>query len=210
MITVVDYHMGNIGSIANMLTKIGAKAKVSSDADVLRNAEKLVLPGVGHFDRGIANLTELGLVPILEELVLERRVPVLGICLGMQLMCSSSEEGERPGLGWIDAKVRRFDESAFPDIKVPHMGWNRATPKRASSLFPSSQLAVGDANEPPRFYFVHSYFVDCSHAEDVTAKTSHGLEFCSAFEHQNILGVQFHPEKSHAFGMALFRNFVSG
>jgi glutamine amidotransferase len=200
MITVVDYHMGNIGSIANMIGKVGGKAQVTSDPALLRNAVKLVLPGVGHFDHGIATLTETGLAPVLDELVIQRRVPVLGICLGMQLMCRSSQEGQRKGLGWVDAEVRRFTPAS--GLKVPHMGWNAAAVVKDSPLF-SREPA-----EPQRFYFVHSYYVDCHDRADVLAVANHGAEFCAAFAHDNIYGVQFHPEKSHAFGMDLFRRFV--
>jgi imidazole glycerol-phosphate synthase subunit HisH len=203
MITVVDYHMGNIGSIANMIAKVGAKARVTADPAVLRDADKLILPGVGHFDRGMGNLHELGLVPVLEELVVQRRRPLLGICLGMQLLCRSSEEGTRPGLGFVDAEVKRFDVTAHPNTKVPHMGWNVARPVKDSPLFDRAPP------EPQRFYFVHSYFTQCHDQSDVLATTSYAGEFCSAFAHGNIYGVQFHPEKSHAFGMELFRRFVA-
>ena len=203
MITVVDYHMGNIGSIANMIAKVGGRAERTADPDKLRRAEKLVLPGVGHFDRGMTNLAELGLQPVLDELVKTRRVPVLGICLGMQLMCRSSEEGDRPGLGWVDAAVKRFDASAHPGMKIPHMGWNLAKPVREDALFDAAPP------EPTRFYFVHSYYVDCAQQDDVLATSRHGAEFCAAFRHDNIWGVQFHPEKSHAFGMDMFRRFLA-
>jgi len=202
MITVVDYHMGNIGSIANMIAKVGGKAQVTSDPRILRDAEKLVLPGVGHFDRGMATLLEMGLAPVLDELVMTRRVPVLGICLGMQLMCRSSQEADRNGLGWVDAEVRRFDPAAHPGMKVPHMGWNVARPVKESPLFAMSPP------EPQRFYFVHGYYVECDDRADIATVTKHGNEFCSAFHHDNIWGVQFHPEKSHVFGMNLFRGFL--
>jgi glutamine amidotransferase len=202
MITVVDYQMGNMGSIAKMIAKVGGKAQVTSEPSVLQKADKLILPGVGHFDGGMANLTALGLAPVLDELVLRRRVPVLGICLGMQLMCRFSDEGQRDGLGWIDASVRRFDAAARPGRKVPHMGWNVASPVRESRLFDTAPC------EPQRFYFVHSYYADCHDPADVLAVTNFDGEFCSAFLHDNICGVQFHPEKSHAFGMELFRRFL--
>ena len=203
MITVVDYHMGNIGSIGNMIAKIGGRAIVTSDPAAVREAEKLILPGVGHFDRGMANLEELGLALALTERVLEGRVPVLGICLGMQLMGRSSEEGTRAGLGWVDATTKRFDVKDHPSLKVPHVGWNVAKPVRESALFDTA------SPEPQRFYFVHSYVVECSVPSDVLATTHYTYDFCSAFAHDNIWGVQFHPEKSHVFGMDLFRRFVA-
>lgn len=202
MITIVDFRMGNVGSIANMIAKVGGKARISSVPADLKEATKLILPGVGHFDRGMANLEEMGLTPVLHEIVLERRVPILGICLGMQLMCNTSEEGKRPGLRWIDAQVRRFDATKHPGMKVPHMGWNVALPAKESRLFDL------EPTEPQRFYFVHSYFVDCRNATDVLARTNHGDDFCSAFLRDNLCGVQFHPEKSHVFGMNLFRRFL--
>jgi imidazole glycerol-phosphate synthase subunit HisH len=202
MIAVIAYRMGNIGSIANMIAKIGGKATVTSDPALLRNAQKLILPGVGHFDRGMTNLAELGLAPVLRELVLERRVPVLGICLGMQLMCRSSQEGARRGLEWVDAEVKRFDTTSHQGMKVPHMGWNIIKPTRESRLFDMMPP------EPQRFYFVHSYYVECSDSGDVLTKTNYEGEFCSSFLRGNICGVQFHPEKSHAFGMDLFRRFL--
>jgi glutamine amidotransferase len=202
MVTVIDYHMGNIGSIASMIAKVGGKATVTSDPSVLRDARKLILPGVGHFDRGMANLESLGLAPVLSEMVMERQVPVMGICLGMQLMCGSSDEGERPGLGWVDAEVKAFDAVAHPALKVPHMGWNEAKPVRASALFDL------EPTEPQRFYFVHGYYVECRDPADVLTSTRHGDVFCSSFLRGNMVGVQFHPEKSHSFGMEFFRRFL--
>ena len=201
-VAIIDYRMGNIGSIANMIAKIGGKAHVTSDPALLRRADKLILPGVGHFDRGMQNLHELGLAPVLQERVVEARVPILGICLGMQLMCRSSDEGTQDGLGWVDATVNRFDVDAHPGMRVPHMGWNVAKPVRESTLLEMTPA------EPQRFYFVHSYYVRCREPADVLAVTSYEGEFCSAFLHDNICGVQFHPEKSHVFGMDLFRRFL--
>lgn len=176
---------------------------VTAEADVLRAADKIVLPGVGHFDQGMQKLDELQLRPILEELALVKRIPLLGICLGMQMMCKSSEEGETSGLGWMDASVHRFDAAQEREgRKVPHMGWNMARATKNSPLF--------DVNppEPNRFYFVHSYFVRPANPDDVLTVTPYGTEFCSAFAHGNLWGVQFHPEKSHGFGMNLFRRFL--
>lgn len=185
-----------------MIAKVGGRARISSVPAELKEATKLILPGVGHFDRGMANLEEMGLAPVLHEIVLERRVPILGICLGMQLMCNASEEGKRPGLRWLDAQVRRFDATKHPGMKVPHMGWNVVRPVKESRLFDI------EPTEPQRFYFVHSYFVDCRNATDVLARTTYGDDFCSAFLRDNLCGVQFHPEKSHVFGMNLFRRFL--
>jgi glutamine amidotransferase len=185
-----------------MVAKVGGKVTITSDASVLEKAEKLVLPGVGHFDVGMANLRSLGLTETLDDLVVRRKVPVLGICLGMQLMCRSSDEGRLEGLGWVDATVHRFDPAAHPAMKVPHMGWNVASPVKESPLFDAAPA------EAQRFYFVHSYFTECHKREDVLTVTNYEGEFCSAFLHDNICGVQFHPEKSHAFGMDLFRRFL--
>lgn len=200
MITIVDYNMGNLGSISNMLKKIGVEATITADPGAIACAQKLILPGVGAFDAGMENLERSGLVPILNQRVLQDGVPVLGICLGMQLMTRSSDEGTRPGLGWIDAAALRF-RPADKTLKVPHMGWNRVVPARAAPL-------TEGLPDEPRFYFVHSYFVQCHNPTDVLLTTPYGGEFHSAFEHGNVSGVQFHPEKSHKFGMALLRNFA--
>lgn len=201
MITIVDYQMGNLGSILNMLKKIGHEALVTADPALIAEANKLILPGVGAFDAGMDRLERSGLVPLLNRRVLEDRVPALGICLGMQLMTRSSEEGARAGLGWIDADALRFRPNDAA-LKVPHMGWNRVMPTRPSPL-------TDGLPEDPRFYFVHSFFVRCHDEADVLTTTLFGEPFASAFQHGNVWGVQFHPEKSHKFGMALLRNFAS-
>jgi imidazole glycerol-phosphate synthase subunit HisH len=203
MIVIIDYQMGNLGSILNMLKKIGTAGTISSDHDEIRRAEKLILPGVGAFDQGMANLERMGLIPVLRELVLEKRTPILGICLGMQLMTKSSEEGKLPGLGWIDARTVRFRHDASTDLKVPHMGWNTVTVRKDSVLF-------RDMFPEPRFYFVHSYHADCRDAADVLTTTHYGYDFTSAFQQDNITGVQYHPEKSHKFGMKLLSNWALG
>lgn len=201
MITIVDYHMGNLGSILNMLKKIGQEAQVTADPALIAAADKLVLPGVGAFDAGMENLERSGLIPLLNRRVLEERVPTLGICLGMQLMTRSSEEGARAGLGWVDAEALRF-RPTDAKLKVPHMGWNRVMPARPSPL-------TDELPEEPRFYFVHSFYVRCHDEADVLLTTSFGEPFASAFQRGNVWGVQFHPEKSHKFGMALLRNFAT-
>lgn len=197
-IHIANYGMGNLGSIANMIRKAGGEAIVTGDADVIETAEKLVLPGVGAFDQGMRALGEKGLTEPLREAA-ARGVPILGICLGMQLMMECSEEGRLPGLGLVIGDVRRFPVGdQLP--RVPHMGWNRIAVKKASPL-------LGD-DDDDRYYFVHSYYVSCGDPGDVIATTTHGLEFVSVLQHGNLYGVQFHPEKSHRFGMALFRRFL--
>jgi glutamine amidotransferase len=201
VIVIVDHGMGNLGSVHNMLRKIGADAVRSADPAVIEGADKLVLAGIGAFDGAVGRLAELGLVDLLDELVLERHVPVLGVCLGMQLMARSSEEGERTGLGWLDADVSRF---AFePDVRlpVPHMGWQEVTPTRQSPLFDETGPEL-------RFYFSHAYHLVCHDPTDIAATATYGYEFPAAVHRGNILGTQFHPEKSHVFGLDVYRRFV--
>ncbi len=203
MMVVIDYGLGNLGSIANMLQKIGAKAVVTSDPQLILDARKLILPGVGAFDNGMANLEKLALVEVLQRKVRVEKVPVLGICLGAQLMTRSSEEGRKPGLGWLEADtIRFFSRQSAPSFKVPHMGWSEVVGRKPTELF-------RDMESPARFYFVHSYHFLCEHADDVLTTTFYGYEFPSAFERGNIFGVQFHPEKSHKFGMRLLQNFAA-
>jgi glutamine amidotransferase len=202
MIVIIDYQTGNIGSIANMFKKIGAEALISSQIDDIRRADKLVLPGVGAFDTGVENLRQGNLLDILEEKVIRQKTPILGICLGMQLFSRESEEGQLPGLGWIDAQTVRFRfEPDQQNLKIPHMGWNQVKVRRESPLFSQEE-------ENPRFYFVHSYHVVCRDPNNVLATSHYGYEFTSAVIKDNIAGCQFHPEKSHKFGMRLFTNFV--
>lgn len=201
MIVIVDYQMGNVGSIVNMLKRVGAEATVSSDEAVVRSADRLILPGVGAFDRGMKNLNDSGLVPTLSEKVLNQKTPFLGICIGMHLLTEGSEEGGLPGLGWIKGETVRFKFAAEGNgHKIPHMGWNTLTVKKPNKLLASM-------DEEPRFYFVHSYHLRCD-AADVLATTCHGYEFPSAVAKGNILGTQFHPEKSHKFGMKILKNFA--
>lgn len=202
MITIVDYGVGNLGSIQNMLKKVGAKSVISSNANEIEMAEKLILPGVGAFDAGMKNLTEYGLIPPLNNAVIKRKAPILGICLGMQLMTKGSEEGQLSGLGWIDAHTVRFSADIGETLRVPHMGWNTVQQAKVSPL------TCNLPNEP-RFYFVHSYYVRCQNQGDVLLRTQYGTTiFDAALEHNNIFGYQFHPEKSHKFGIALFRAFA--
>jgi glutamine amidotransferase len=202
MIVIVDYGMGNLGSIANMLKKIGAEAVVSRDAGTIADARKLILPGVGAFDNALAALKTYGLIPALEKKVFGGKTPILGICLGIQLFTKRSDEGGLPGLGWIDAETVAFAKHLEASrFKVPHMGWNTVSIKKEHPLFAPAQ-------EQRRFYFVHSYFVKCNDPADVLTTTRYGIEFTSSVQHENIIGVQFHPEKSHRFGMNLLQRFA--
>lgn len=203
MIVIVDYGMGNLGSIVNMLKKIGAPAVLTSDPAKIEQADGLILPGVGAFDNGMQNLGERGLIPVLNAMVLGKKTPILGLCLGMQLFTRRSEEGILPGLGWIDAETVRFRfDAADAQLKVPHMGWNTIESCQAHPLF-------NDLGADPRFYFVHSYHVVCADPQNVLALAHYGLDLVAMIVKDNILGAQFHPEKSHKFGMTLFRNFAA-
>ena len=204
MIVIIDYGMGNLGSILNMLKKIGADAKISSELSDVISAYKLILPGVGAFDEGMRKLMESELLQALNKKILEEKCPVLGICLGMQLLTRCSEEGGLAGLGWIDAETRRFkfDEEETAHLKIPHMGWNEVNPTGDSRLFFGFE-------QLPRFYFVHSYHVCCKNREDILATSFYGYEFTAAVGKENIMGTQFHPEKSHHYGMHLLRNFAN-
>lgn len=202
MIIIIDYGLGNLASMLNMLKKVGAEVRISADEAVLEKADKLILPGVGSFDAGVERLQDKGLIPILERRVLTDKIPILGVCLGMQLLTKRSDEGQLPGLGWIDAETHRFkfqDENA--NLKIPHMGWNQISIKKENQLF----FDLQDVN---RFYFVHSYHVVCADADNILAQTHYGFDFTSSIIKNNIMGVQFHPEKSHKFGMQLLKNFV--
>ena len=201
-IGIIDYGMGNIASIINMLKKIGANNyKLVSTEEEINQLDKIILPGVGSFDHGMINLKSKNLIPILNKKVLEQKTPVLGICLGMQLLTNSSEEGKEAGLGWIDAETKKFEFTKEENLKIPHMGWNYIKVQKENALL--------SGLEPTRFYFVHSYFVECKNPEDVLATSSYGSEFTCSVNHENIWGMQFHPEKSHKFGISLFTNFLS-
>ena len=198
-IVIVDYGVGNTGTILNMVRKIGFNCLISNDITVLMSADKIILPGVGSFDRAMENLKDLELIDALNGKAFNEKIPVLGICLGMQLLAKDSTEGVLPGLGWIDANVKKFDIDKA--LKVPHMGWNYTIQQKESSLF-------FDMYTTPRFYHVHSYYFVCNNDEDILTTTNYGGEFTSSVNKGNIYGVQFHPEKSHKFGMKLLENFA--
>ena len=202
MIVIIDYGLGNLGSIKNMLKKIGSVSLISSNVSDIEKADKLILPGVGNFDQGMKNLQNSGLIGLLTDKVMGGKTPILGICLGMQLFTQKSEEGESTGLGWIDAETVRFKfDEKQNQLKIPHMGWNLAKTYQKDALFE-------EMYPEPRFYFVHSYHVVCKNENEILAKTVYGYEFVSSLRKNNIFGVQFHPEKSHKFGMKLLTNFV--
>ena len=203
MITIVDYGMGNLGSIKNMFKYIGVEAVIENDVDKIKNASKILLPGVGSFDAAMQRINQNGLKEVLDEKVLKEKIPILGICLGMQLLTNSSEEGSLNGLGWIPAKTLSFKDKVKKEYCVPHMGWNIVNKSNKSKL-----LEGFDSFEEVRFYFVHSYFVKVENEINSLLKTKYDFEFDSAIIHENILGAQFHPEKSHKFGMKLFENFA--
>jgi glutamine amidotransferase len=201
-ISVIDAGLGNIKSIKRMVEYIGGTAEIIRDPAKLDSCEAAVLPGVGSFDYGMSLLDEGGWIGPLNRAALERRVPVLGICLGMQLMCRRSEEGERPGLGWIAADVRRVDTGGDPKLKIPHIGWTDTVAAKRDDILP-------DTNEELRYYYVHTFRAVCEDPSDVLATATYGTEFHSAFSRGNLRGVQFHPEKSHRFGMEVFRRFLA-
>lgn len=201
-VTIVDYGMGNLHSILKRFVRIGAKPVVSSRPADIAAAERLVLPGVGHFGMAMQNLEASGLKIALEEAVIRRGVPILGICLGMQLFATHSEEGDAEGLRWLDADVVRFKVSDTVRFKVPQMGWNSMDVKRDSKL--THGLPLG-----PEFYFAHAYHLVCRNALDILGETIYDYPFPSAVQKMNVYGVQFHPEKSHDAGEAMLQNFAS-
>jgi glutamine amidotransferase len=207
LIVILDYGMGNPASISNMLRKVGAKSEISMEIEAIKRADAIILPGVGAFDNGITKIKASGVLELIEDKVLNEKKPFLGICLGMQLLFEESEEGNEPGLGWLSGSVKRFNFSSLPDstkYKIPHMGWNSVETETASSSLLFEGLETGN-----RFYFVHSFHAQCQDSSNVSGTTHYGYDFACAVQKENIFGVQFHPEKSHRFGMAFFKNFTA-
>lgn len=202
MITIVDYGLGNVRAFTNVYRRLNVDVRSARSADELRDATRIILPGVGAFDHAMELLDASGMRPTLDALVREQRVPVLGICVGMQILASSSEEGSRPGLSWIPGRVRSFRSLGLGDrLPLPHMGWNDVTPLAPGPLFRKLE-------QEARFYFLHSFFFECERPADRLALSRYGAEFACAVQSGNVLGVQFHPEKSHHFGTQLLQNFA--
>jgi imidazole glycerol-phosphate synthase subunit HisH len=201
MIAIIDYGLGNISAFANILKKLNVLFTIATNPEVLETANKIILPGVGAFDHAMDLLDSSGMRNSLERKVIQDKVPVIGICVGMQILGKSSDEGVRSGLGWIDGHVRKFDVRKMKaDTNLPHMGWNDVTPTLKSPLFAGLE-------ENALFYFLHSYYFECKKQENVLAFTDYNFVFASAVCCENIYGVQFHPEKSHHFGIQLLKNF---
>jgi glutamine amidotransferase len=203
MITIVDYGLGNIAAFSNVYRRLGIEVTIAKNADALKAATKVILPGVGAFDHAMELLDRSGMRETLDDLALRARVPILGVCVGMQILARRSDEGQLPGLGWIEGEVRGFKfADAMQDIALPHMGWNDARPLSAGKLFAELQSEA-------RFYFLHSYYMQCDRPSDVLAVCRYGIDFSCAVKSSNIYGVQFHPEKSHRFGLQLLGNFAA-
>jgi glutamine amidotransferase len=200
MITIIDYDIGNISAVANMLQRLGVPCNITSRSEDVENAERIILPGNGSFDACMRNLRSSGLIPVLEQKVLKDRVPLLGICVGAQMLGFSSEEGSEQGLGWIDMRVKRFP--VMPGLRVPHMGWNQV-----QSVAKNHPL-TREMEEEARFYFVHSYYMEPADPAEALMHTNYGIDFAACVSRANITGVQFHPEKSHRYGKQLLSTFA--
>ncbi len=200
MIAVIDYDIGNLGAVANMFARLGVKCAVTNDATLVSQAKGVVLPGNGSFDACMRNFNESGLRSIVERRVREDGIPLLGICVGAQMLGLGSEEGASPGLGWIDMQVRRFPK--MEGLRIPHMGWGEVCARR-----PDDPLCRS-LDSKARFYFVHSFYLDPANPKDVLLETHYGIDFAAAIARKNIWGVQFHPEKSHRFGKQLLGAFA--
>ena len=207
MITIVDYGLGNVRAFTNVFKRLNVPSRIARTAAELEGASRIILPGVGAFDHAMERLDDSGLRPPLEALVQERQVPVLGVCVGMQMLANSSEEGQRAGLGWIGGRVRHFrSQSACADLAMPHMGWNDVRPVGEAG---AGDLFAGLEQEA-RFYFLHSFYFECEDPSNVAARASYGVDFACAVRRGHVHGVQFHPEKSHHWGERLLENFARG
>lgn len=202
MITIVDYGLGNVLAFVNVYKRLNIQVKVAKTESDLVGAAKLILPGVGAFDHAMQRLEQSGMRQAIDQLVMQQGIPVLGICVGMQMLANSSDEGTLPGLGWIAGKVKKFDVATLPHhTHLPHMGWNDVSPVVGGGLFAGLE-------QDARFYFLHSYYFDCHQPHATLAFSDYGIQFSSAVNHKNVFGVQFHPEKSHHFGSQLLKNFA--
>lgn len=200
-IVIVDYGMGNLNSVRRKLERLKANCEISNDPEKIRNAQKIILPGVGSFGKAMRNINNLHLKEALDFAVIQRKAPVLGICLGMQLMCEHSEEGNCDGLGWVQGVVKQFDMADKQKFKVPHMGWNTVQLSNNSVL-------MNHIESESEFYFVHSFFVKLQNQDEIINVTDYGSTFVSGFQKENIFGLQYHPEKSHEAGDQIFQNFI--
>lgn len=202
MITIIDYGVGNINAFVNVYKRVNVPVRIAKTATDLEGAQKLILPGVGHFDHAMSELIKSGMREKLDELVMKEKIPVIGICVGMQMMGNSSDEGVMEGLKWIDASVKKFDETKIQQItRLPHMGWNDVYPVVSNPLFEGLE-------KDALFYFLHSYYFECNKTVDILATSEYGGQFTCAAHHENVYGIQFHPEKSHHYGETLLHNFA--
>ncbi|MEQ1657151.1 MAG: imidazole glycerol phosphate synthase subunit HisH [Hylemonella sp.] len=200
MIAIIDYDIGNLAAVANMFKRIGVECEITAEAEKIDRAERLVLPGNGAYDACMKGLRQTGLIPLLEQKVLQQETPLLGICVGAQMLGSDSEEGGESGLGWIDMQVKKFPESL--GVKVPHMGWSEVSKAHANDPL------IHDLDDDARFYFVHSFYMEPKKQSDVLLTAHYGIDFAAAVRVGNIVGVQFHPEKSHRYGKHLLERFA--
>jgi imidazole glycerol-phosphate synthase subunit HisH len=201
MISIIDYGVGNLASIKNMLKKAGFESVLASDEDSVHKADKIILPGIGAFDHCMIQFNESGLRELVTRKVIQDKTPLLGICVGLQMLMENSEEGTEPGLGWINGKTIKFKKDLLGDLKIPHMGWTNVEISKESAL-------TENLGDQPRFYFVHSYYVQPENKSDELLSANYGYDFTAAISRDNIYGAQFHPEKSHKYGMKILENFA--